>query len=423
MSDLLPSWLESANAPGCPFPLNNLPYGVFSAAGDTPRCGIAIGDRVLDIPALARAGAIEFDPGLFVEPAWNAFMQAGPESWRKLRARLQDLLGANGDPRLRDDKALVETVLVPLDSVKLHAPFRVTEFTDFFASRHHAQNVGALFRDPQNALPPNWLHIPIGYNGRASSVVASGTAIHRPWGQLKAPDADAPVFAPSRRFDIELELGAVIGSPLGGPSSVQEADDAIFGYTLLNDWSARDIQFWEYQPLGPFQAKATATSIGEWIVPKAALEPFRVDAPAREKPLLEYLKEPGPMLYDIDLDIYLRGADGEETRISRTNYRHMYYSAAQQIAHHTACGCPMRIGDLTGSGTISGPTDDSLGCLIEMTKGGREPLVLKDGQPRTFLEDGDTVRLTGAAKRNGIAIGFGNCVGTLLAPLQEPYAR
>ena len=305
----------------------------------------------------------------------------------------------------------------------MHLPVDVAEYTDFYAGRHHATNVGTMFRGPENALPPNWLSIPIGYNGRASSVVASGAPVRRPWGQLKGPEHEMPAFLPSRRFDIELEMGAIVGQPSEGPVTVAEAEEMIFGYVLLNDWSARDIQAWEYQPLGPFQAKATATTISPWIVTRAALEPFRAPTPHRERALLGYLHEPGPGLYDIGLEIALRPEGGEEEVISRTNYREMYYSAAQQLAHHTTSGCPMRIGDLLGSGTISGAEKDSRGSLLELTWGGKEPLSLSHGQSRTFLEDGDTVTLRGAARAGDYKIGFGTCTGQILPALKDPYAR
>jgi fumarylacetoacetase len=274
----------------------------------------------------------------------------------------------------------------------------------------------------ENALPPNWLHMPIGYNGRASSVIVSGTDVRRPWGQVKGPDHPVPVFQPSRRFDIELELGAVVGTPSEGPVTVAEADAMIFGYVLLNDWSARDIQAWEYQPLGPFQAKATATTISPWIVMKAALEPFRVAAPAREVSLLPYLCEPGPMLYDIALEVALRPEGGAETVIARTNYSEMYYSAAQQLAHHTTSGCPMNTGDLLGSGTISGPARESRGSLLELSWGGKEPIAVAGGT-RSFVKDNDTLTLRGQCRGAGYSIGFGDCAGKVVPALTDPYAR
>ena len=306
-------------------------------------------------------------------------------------------------------------LLVAQAEAEMHLPIAVSEYTDFYAGRHHATNVGTLFRGPENALPPNWLHIPIGYNGRASTVVVSGTDVIRPMGQSRAPDADAPAFGPCARLDIELEMGAIVGgsTEMGTRLTVAEADAMIFGYVLLNDWSARDIQAWEYQPLGPFQAKAFATTISPWIVTAAALAPFRVPTPPREVPLLPYLEEPGPGLFDIDLRVTLSPEGGTETVICETNYREMYYSAAQQLAHHASSGCAMNAGDLLGSGTISGPEAGQRGSLLEATWGGREPLTLAGGAMRTFLEDGDRVVLSGEARGDGYRIGFGVCEGTI----------
>ncbi|WP_170517921.1 fumarylacetoacetase [Ruegeria atlantica] len=416
---LMKSWVASANDAAHPFPLNNLPYGVFSTGGDEPHCGVAIGDLILDVTTAEAEGLIDLsDEPLFDLPFWNPLMEQGPAVWAALRDRLTVLLTEGSEEQ---DK--VEPLLIAQAEAEMHMPFAVSEYTDFYAGRHHAQNVGTMFRGPENALPPNWLHIPIGYNGRASSVVVSGTDIRRPWGQLKGPNDDTPRFDPSARFDIELEMGAIVGTPSEGPISVQEADDSIFGYVLLNDWSARDIQAWEYQPLGPFQAKATATSISPWIVTKAALEPFRCDTPEREVELLDHLKDCGPMLYDIDLEISLAPNGKAATTIARTNYKEMYYSAAQQLAHHTTSGCPMNTGDLLGSGTISGPTKPERGSLLELSWGGKEPLTLDSGETRSFIEDGDTLELKGAAKGDGYTIGFGNCTGTVLAALDTPYAR
>ncbi|WP_127901231.1 fumarylacetoacetase [Solirhodobacter olei] len=406
---LMRSWVESANSPETDFPLNNLPYGVFEAGGHA-RMGVAIGDRILDVGAVGHG----LDPALFAEPAWNAVMAAGPEVWAALRARLTELLS---DPAHR---AAVELHLVAQDSARMLMPFRVSEYTDFYASRHHAQNVGTMFRGPENALPPNWLSIPIGYNGRASSVVVSGTPVTRPWGQLKGPEDTLPRFGSCARFDLELELGAIVGQPSEGMVSVAEADRMIFGYVLLNDWSARDIQAWEYLPLGPFQAKATATSISPWIVTAAALEPFRTPTPKRERPLLPYLREPGPMLYDIDLEVALAPEGGTETVIACTNYREMYYSAAQQLCHHTTSGCPMRVGDLLGSGTISGAAPDSRGSLLELSWGGKTPVVLASGEERRFLEDGDTLTLRGVARGEDYRIGFGACSGQVRPAVDLP---
>ncbi|MBQ4825449.1 fumarylacetoacetase [Leisingera sp. HS039] len=416
---LLKSWVASANDAAHPFPLNNLPYGVFSVDGDDPRCGVAIGGMILDMQAAEETGLIQLgDAPLFDVPYWNDLMEEGPAVWAALRERLTALLS---DGAAEQEK--VEALLVSAVDAELHMPFAVSEYTDFYAGKNHAFNVGTMFRGPENALPPNWLHIPIGYNGRASSVVVSGTDVRRPWGQLKGPNDAAPRWAPCARFDIELEMGAIVGTPSDGPITVQEADDHIFGYVLLNDWSARDIQAWEYQPLGPFQAKATANSISPWIVTKAALEPFRCDTPEREVELLDHLKDCGPMLYDIDLEVTMAPEGKEATTIARTNYKEMYYSAAQQLAHHTTSGCPMNAGDLLGSGTISGPSKESRGSLLELSWGGKEPLTLDSGEERSFIADGDTLTLRGAAKGDGYSIGFGDCTGTVLAALEDPYAR
>jgi len=409
MSDkLLTSWLESANG-DTDFPIQNLPYGVFDD-GKGPRVGVAIGDQIIDVAAIDHGQ----DPALFVVPAWNLFMAAGSDVWSSFRARLTELLSEERH------RAAVEPHLVPLADARLLLPFIVAEYTDFYAAKNHAFNVGSMFRGPENALPPNWLSIPIGYNGRASSVVVSGTDVTRPWGQVKGPNDDLPRFAKCARFDLELEMGAIVGTPSNGMVSVAEADEMIFGYVLLNDWSARDIQAWEYQPLGPFQSKATATTISPWIVPKAALEPFRVSTPARERDLLPYLKEPGPMLYDIELEVGLAPDGKAESIISRTNYSQMYYSAAQQLAHHTSSGCVMRTGDMLGSGTISGESKESRGSLLELSWGGKEPLALATGEERSFLEDGDVLTLRGAAKGDGYRVGFGECTGKVLPAIDLP---
>ncbi|MEO0667246.1 MAG: fumarylacetoacetase [Pseudomonadota bacterium] len=416
---LLKSWVDSANSATTDFPLNNLPYGVFSMTQGDARCGVAIGDMILDMYAAEEQGVIDLaDEPLFDVPFWNELMEQGPAVWTALRNRLTDLLADSST-----DRALVEPLLVPMADATLHMPLVVSEFTDFYAGRHHATNVGTMFRGAENALPPNWLHIPIGYNGRASSVVVSGTDVRRPWGQLKSPDHNTPAFLPSRRFDLELEMGAIVGRASNGPISVDEADAAIFGYVLLNDWSARDIQAWEYQPLGPFQAKATATSISPWIVTRAALEPFRTTTPEREFELLDHLKDTGPMLYNIDLSVTLAPVGKAATTIAETNYNQMYYSAAQQLAHHSTSGCPMNVGDLLGSGTISGPTKPERGSLLELSWGGKEPLTLDTGDTRTFLEDGDTLTLAGHATGDGYRIGFGTCTGTIRPALDDPYKR
>ena len=404
------SWVASANSTETPFPLNNLPYGVFSTEDCPPRCGVAIGDMVLDITGVEQQGLLHPVCARFDLASWNDLMAHGPKTWAKFREILTALLTEGSDKQVQ-----IQSLLIPITDTKMHMPFKVAEFTDFYAGKHHAMNVGTMFRGPENALPPNWLHIPIGYNGRASTVVVSGTDIVRPNGQTKAPDAEVPTFGPCKRLDIELEMGAIIGgaNAMGEPVTVQQADDMIFGYVLLNDWSARDIQAWEYQPLGPFQAKAFATSISPWIVTKEALEPFRTSTPKREKSLLPHLVEPGPMLYDIDLAVTMAPKGKAASTIARTNYSQMYYSAAQQLAHHASSGCAMNVGDLIGTGTISGSEKSERGSLLELTWGGNEPVTLDTGETRTFIEDGDTLILEGAAKGNGYQIGFGSCTGTI----------
>lgn len=421
---MLRSWLGEANAAQADFPLNNLPYGVFSCRGEAPRCGVAIGAHVLDLAGLEQAGLIE--PSGFDQPALNPFMAKGKVAWAAMRARLTELLLEQGDPALRENAVLCGKVLTPLTAVRMYLPFHVAGYTDFYAGRHHAENVGTMFRGPENALPPNWLSIPIGYNGRASTVVVSGTPVRRPWGQVKPADEALPSFLPSNRLDLELELGAVVGQPtaLGQQLSVAEADDLIFGYVLLNDWSARDVQAWEYQPLGPFQAKAFATSISPWVVTKAALEPFRVVGPERSRQLLPYLQEHGKLHYDIALEVGLRtGEQAQEQVISRTTTRELYYAPAQQLAHHASSGCKMEVGDLLGSGTISGPARNQRGSLLEITWGGQEPLVLSDGTTRKFLEDGDSITLSGWAQGADYRIGFGTCTGAILPalPLRQEW--
>ena len=394
---LIRSWVESANSAECPFPLNNLPYGVFSC-GDRPRCGVAIGDMIVDLAACEAQGLLDAG-GTFSEPQLNGFLALGRARWDQVRNALTSLLAEDGNRN---------TPLVPMAEATLHLPIRVTEFTDFYASKNHAFNVGVLFRGPENALPPQWTHMPIGYNGRASSVVVSGTPIRRPMGQLKGQDG--PEWAPCRRLDLELELGAIVGvdTQMGSRISVEQAEDAIFGYVLLNDWSARDVQAWEYQPLGPFQSKAFGTTIGPWIVTQAALEPFRSEGAERVNPLLDYLRESRPGFYDLTLGWTMNGQV-----MGRTNYKTMYYSSAQQLAHHTSSGCPMRVGDLLGTGTISGPAPDQTGALLEMTQGGKNP-VRVGGESRTFIQDGDEIGLFGYAQGDGHRIGFGPCLGKIL---------
>jgi fumarylacetoacetase len=416
---LIRSWIESANTKETDFPLNNLPYGVFTVSDSDPHCCVAIGDMVLDVTFLEEAKIIlpSENEKVFSEPYWNSFMELGPETWNLFRNNLIELLKEKSADLITENKSILKKSLIPQKDCVLHMPFVVSEFTDFFASYHHAKNVGTMFRGPENALPPNWLHIPIGYNGRASTVIVSGTDVRRPRGQLKPPTEDIPYFGPSKRFDFELELGAIVGisTDIGTTLTTQEADDMIFGYVILNDWSARDIQAWEYQPLGPFQAKATATTISPWIVTKAALEPFRKFTPKREVPLLKYLEEKGPMLYDINLSVSIEtNSSNGPNEITKTNYSEMYYSSAQQLAHHTSSGCAMSCGDLIGSGTISGPEKHQYGSMLELSWGGKKPISLQGSETRNFLEDGDIIRMNGAADGGDYKIGFGENIGKII---------
>ena len=402
------SWVASANAPGCEFPIQNLPWGVFSERDGTRRVGVAIGDVILDVTALEADGVVEPAPGrrVFAEDVLNPFMALGPAVWSATRAALADLLDA-----ATGERALP---LVAQADVTMHLPIFVRSFTDFYASREHATNVGTMFRGPENALPPNWLHMPIGYNGRASTVVVSGTQVRRPLGQLKGPDDPVPRLGPSQKLDIELELGAIVGTgnPMGQPVTTAQAWEMIFGFVLLNDWSARDVQVWEYQPLGPFQSKAFATTISPWVVTREALAPFLVAPPERALPLLPYLHEDAPHILDLHLEVDLTPEGQGPTTITRTNARHLYYSAAQQIAHHAISGCAMETGDLIGSGTISGPSPDSRGALLELTWNGRDPVAVAGGT-RTFLQDGDSVTLRGRCV-GAYRLGFGTCAGTIV---------
>ena len=409
----LDCWIESANTKDCPFPLNNLPFGVARSAGGEARCVTAIGDQIVDLASLEESDAVQAGGPrhVFSDGSLNAFMALGPAAWETVRGQIQNAFAIT-----ISDREPLARALSPLSDATMQMPFTVAEYTDFYACRQHAFNVGTMFRGPENALPPNWLHIPIGYNGRASSVVVSGTPVRRPLGQTRPPNADSPLFGPCRRLDFELEMGAIIGIPneMGKPLSLPEATDMIFGYVLLNDWSARDIQAWEAMPLGPFQSKVFATSISPWIVTPAALEPFEVSPPPRETELLSYLSDTSAKVYEIDLAVDLAPDGGRSDTICETNARNLYYSAPQQLVHHAIGGCPMRTGDLLGSGTISGPEKGTYGSLLELSWGGKEPITLADGATRSFLEDGDLVTLRGSAQGRDYRIGFGACSGQIL---------
>ena len=404
------------------FPIQNLPYGIFKTPGAArSRAGVAIGDYVLDLAVLEEAGLLAVAPAgerVFARAELNAFIALGRQGWLAARSRIGELL-RHDNAELRDDTALRARALVPMRDASMQLPVDIGGYTDFYSSKEHATNVGSMFRDPKNALLPNWLHVPIAYNGRASSVVVSGTSIRRPKGQLKLPDAERPVLGPTRKLDFELETAFIVGegNALGEPISIAEAERHIFGLVLMNDWSARDIQQWEYVPLGPFNSKTFGTSISPWIVTLDALEAFRVAGPAQDPPPLPYLAHSGDHAFDIHLELSLKTAGGEAKTICRTNLKRLYWSMAQQLAHHTVSGCNTRVGDLMGSGTISGPTPDSRGSLLELTWNGQKPLELLGGATRTFLEDGDEVIITGWCQGNGYRVGFGEVRGEILPAL------
>lgn len=403
------------------FPIQNLPYGVFRPLkGGLPRIGVAIGNYVLDLSVLDTAGCFDqiavSGKNIFSQPSLNALMSFSRPVWKELRATIGRLLDAE-EPTLRDNEELRPTAIYFQNEVEMLLPAEIRDYTDFYASKDHATNVGIMFRGKENALMPNWLHLPVGYHGRASSVVISGSDVRRPQGQMKPPDSAAPIFGSSHQLDFELEMGCLIGTgnKQGLPVSVEEAEDYIFGLVLVNDWSARDIQSWEYQPLGPFLAKNFATSISPWVVPLEALEPFRVPAPKQDPEPLPYLRQNSPGSFNIKLEVYLQCESMKRPdRISVSNFRYLYWTMAQQIAHHTISGCNLRPGDLLASGTISGPEKESRGSMLELTWRGSEPLRMDNGDERVWLEDGDCLTLTGWCQGDGYRVGFGEVTGRVL---------
>jgi len=404
-----------------PFPIQNLPYGVFTPSDTTvPRVGVAIGDHVLDLSVLNNEGLVDV-PELrnarpFAKPSLNDFMTLGSSAWAAVRERLQTLLRAD-TPELRDDASLRERVLHPRTDVTLHLPVDVGDYTDFYSSKQHATNVGTMFRGAENALKDNWVHLPVGYHGRASSVILSGQDVRRPCGQTRPNDDEPPVFGPSKLLDFELETGFFVGSgnELGTSIPIEEAGDHIFGMVLVNDWSARDIQGWEYDPLGPFLGKSFATTISPWVVPMAALEPFRTAGPTQDPEPLDYLRAEGDAAYDITLEVDLQTPSMSDAHtVCRSNTKHLYWTMRQQLAHHTINGCNARPGDLMASGTISGPTEDSYGSMLELSWRGEEPVPLPGNETRSFLEDGDRVIMRAYAEGHGYRVGFGTAEGTVL---------
>ena len=422
-SPALRSWIDIR--PDSDFPIQNLPFGVFETEERGPRIAVAIGGYVLDLYAASQLGFFEdltelgdAQPKVFRRRSLNAFLRLGRPAWRAVRQRVSELL-RHDEPRLRDHEEAVRACLLRQTEVRMLRPVKPANYTDFYSSIEHATNVGIMFRDPANALLPNWRWLPIGYHGRTSSIVASDTPIRRPSGQRKAPDETVPTFGPSRQLDFELELAFVVGagSELGTPVAIDDAEEHIFGLCLFNDWSARDLQSWEYVPLGPFLGKNFGSSLAPWVVTLDALEPFRVPGPVQEPAPLPYLAQRGEHNFDVHLEVALTPEDGAETVISRSNFGLMYWSMAQQLAHHTSNGCNLEAGDLYASGTISGTTPDSLGSMLELAWRGTRPLPLPDGSERKFLLDGDTVTLRGHATKDGVRIGFGEVRGTVLPAL------
>ena len=410
------------------FSIHNLPYGIFSEAADGKRrAGVAIGEQVLDLSVLEAEGLLSLDGGsYFNQPTLNAFIDSGRDNWTKARTAIQMLL-SNDNDTLRDNIDLQAKALFKQADVTMHLPVQVPGFTDFYSSKEHATNVGTMFRDPSNALLPNWTEMPVGYNGRASTVIISGTDVIRPSGQLKPNADDRPIFSPCKRLDFELETAFVVGkgNNIGQPIAVDDASEHIFGMVLLNDWSARDIQKWEYVPLGPFNAKTFASEVSPWIVTMDALAPFKTSCPTQEPKPLAYLNEKdSDNSFDITLSVELLPENADEaTVVCETNFKYMYWSMAQQLTHHTITGCKVEVGDMMGSGTISGPTPDSYGSMLEIAWNATKPVSLKGGETRSFIEDGDTVIMKGYSEKDGIRVGFGEVRGKVLPALSFDFDK
>ena len=413
----LKSWVEIPE--GSDFPIQNLPFGIYSTETKSKRVGIAIGESILDLgelKALDLLSNLPFEKDDFLTNYLNPMMGHGKKNITHLRNRISELL-SKSNSELSSNRDAIKNCLDKQNESKMHLPINIGDYTDFYSSEQHAYNVGCMFRDPNNALLPNWKHIPVGYHGRSSSIIPSGQAIHRPKGQQKADDTENPTFGPCKLLDFELEMGFFTfeGKPLGDQISTNEADDFIFGMCLFNDWSARDIQKWEYVPLGPFLAKNFASSMSPWIVTLDALEPFRIPGPVQEPKVLPYLEYNGNKHLDINLEVSITTPSGKEKTVSNSNYRYMYWNMNQQLAHHSVNGCDIKCGDLLASGTISGPEEGSFGSMLEISWKGTKPIEMPDGSQRRFINDGDTVKMTGYSQNNEVRIGFGE-VSTLLLP-------
>ena len=414
------SWLHVPK--NSDFPIQNIPFGVFLTRDDIITIGTRIGETAIDLGALHQLGYfkdIELTDDIFLQDTLNDFIADGRKTWRLVRNRISDLF-LKGNDELRKNKEHCKEVLFRLDEIEMQLPVDVGDYTDFYASKEHATNVGSLFRDPENALLPNWLHIPIGYHGRSSSIIPSGTNIRRPIGQMKPGDDGKPGFGPTKLLDFELEMAFITTATndLGKRVSIKDAEENIFGLVLFNDWSARDIQAWEYVPLGPFLGKSFASTISPWIVTLDALAPFRTKGPDQNPEPLPYLRQEGKMNYDIHLQAAIKPEGASETIVANSNFKYMYWSMAQQLTHHTVNGCNVRSGDMMGSGTISGPTKDSYGSMLELTWRGQNPLKMSDGSERKFINDGDTVIMRAHCEKAGLRIGFGECIGTILPAIE-----
>ncbi|HEX9980294.1 MAG TPA: fumarylacetoacetase [Flavobacterium sp.] len=410
------SWLDvPANSD---FPIQNIPFGVFLTKDDVITIGTRIGDYAIDLGALQQLGyfeGIELTDDMFMQDTLNDFISDGKKTWRLVRNRIADIFDEKNHT-LQDNQSHRDVVIFNLEDVEMQLPVMIGDYTDFYSSKEHATNVGKMFRDPENALLPNWLHIPVGYHGRSSTIIPSGIPIHRPMGQTLPAGEKTPVFGPSRLVDFELETAFITtdANVMGENIPIYEAEDYIFGMVLMNDWSARDIQKWEYVPLGPFLAKNFATAISPWIVTMDALEPFRTKGPKQDPTPLPYLQQKGKNAFDINLEVMIEPEGAEPVVVSRSNSKYMYWSMSQQLAHHTSNGCRVNSGDMMGSGTISGPSEDSFGSMLELTWGGKKPLTMSDGTERRFVNDGDSVIMRGHCSNEKVRIGFGEVCNKLL---------
>jgi fumarylacetoacetase len=410
------SWIEVPE--NSDFPIQNIPFGVFITKEDVITIGTRIGDSAIDMGALQQLGyfnGIDLTDDMFMQDTLNDFISDGKKTWRLVRNRLAEIFDENNSS-LRDNKKQKDIVIFKMDDIEMQLPVQIGDYTDFYSSKEHATNVGKMFRDPENALLPNWLHIPVGYHGRSSTIVPSGKNIRRPNGQTLPADATEPVFGPSKLVDFELEMAFITtdANVLGEPVPIDEAEDYIFGMVLFNDWSARDIQKWEYVPLGPFLAKNFASTISPWIVTMDALEPFKTESCEQSPAPMKYLQQKDKHTFDINLEVSLKPENSTETVISKSNFKYMYWTMAQQLAHHTVNGCRVNSGDMMGSGTISGPTPDSYGSMLELSWGGKNTIKLNDGSERKFINDNDTVIMRGYCQNKEVRIGFGECVGKIL---------